>query len=104
MTAKGRGLFLLNRNIAYDISDQRYFAGDQERAVSCEGRFGRPLPLNLAIYTLKEERGILRTTPLADRSRRAGFMRSHNFSRTGAVKRGPSHVPGDQKPGNCAAV
>src|SRR6266705_6124843 len=60
--SKSVELFLLNRNIPYDIFDQRHFVGNQARAVSvlkldCQG-----VPVNLAIHALKDERGTLKTT------------------------------------------
>jgi len=67
-------LFLLSRNIAYDISDRRHFAGDQARAVSVLKLDWQGVPLNLAIYTLKEERGIVRTTPAGRPIERAGIQ------------------------------
>jgi len=66
--------FLLNRNIAYDISDERHFAGDQARAVSVLKVDWYGVPLNLAIYTLKEERGILKATPAGRPIERAGIQ------------------------------
>jgi len=54
--------FLLSRNIAYDIADERRFAGDQSRAVSVLKVDWQGIPVNLAIYTLKEERGVLKAT------------------------------------------
>src|SRR5690349_17622929 len=50
-------LFLLSRNIAYDIAEERRFAGDQSRAVSILKLDWQGIALNLAIYTEKEERG-----------------------------------------------
>jgi hypothetical protein len=67
-------LFLLSHSIAYDISDQRHFAGDQERAVSVLKVDWQGVPVNLAIYTLKEERGILRTTLAGRPIERAGIQ------------------------------
>ncbi len=66
--------FLLSRNIAYDISDQRHFAGDQARAVSVLKLDWQGVPVNLAIYTLKEERGTLKTTPAGRPIERAGIQ------------------------------
>ena len=66
--------FLLNRNIAYDISDERHFAGDQARAVSVLRVDWHGVPLNLAIYTLKEERGILKASPAGRPIERAGIQ------------------------------
>jgi len=66
--------FLLSRSIAYDISDERRFAGDQARAVSVLKVDWRGIPLNLAIYTLKEERGILKATHAGRPIERAGIQ------------------------------
>jgi hypothetical protein len=66
--------FLLSRNIPYDISDERRFAGDQSRAVSVLKVDWEGVPLNLAIYTLKEERGILKATSAGRRIERAGIQ------------------------------
>jgi len=66
--------FLLSRNITYDISDQRHFAGDQARAVSVLKLEWQGVPVNLAIYTLKEERGTLKTTLAGRPIERAGIQ------------------------------
>jgi len=66
--------FLLSRNISYDVSDERRFAGDQARAVSVLKLDWQGVPLNLAIYTLKEERGILKATPTGRPIERAGIQ------------------------------
>ena len=66
--------FLLSRSIAYDISDERRFAGDQARAVSILRVDWQGVPLNLAIYTLKEERGILKATLAGRPIERAGIQ------------------------------
>jgi hypothetical protein len=72
--SKAVELFLLSRNIAYDISDERRFAGDQGRAVSILKVDWRGVALNLAIYTLKEERGILKATLAGRPIERAGIQ------------------------------
>lgn len=66
--------FLLSRSIAYDVSDERRFAGDQARAVSILKMEWRDIPINLAIYTLKEERGILKATFAGRPIERAGIQ------------------------------
>jgi hypothetical protein len=66
--------FLLGRDIEYDISDERRFAGDQARAVSVLKVDWRGVPINLAIYTLKEERGTLRATFAGRPIERAGIQ------------------------------
>jgi hypothetical protein len=66
--------FLLSRNIPYDISDERCFAGDQARAVSVLKLDWYGVPVNLAIYTLKDERGILKNTLAGRPIERAGIQ------------------------------
>jgi hypothetical protein len=66
--------FLLSRSIAYDVSDERRFAGDQARAVSILRVDWQGVPLNLAIYTLKEERGVLKATHAGRPIERAGIQ------------------------------
>ena len=66
--------FLLSRNIAYAISDERRFAGDQVRAVSVLKVDWQGVPVNLAIYTLKEERGIVKATLAGRPIERAGIQ------------------------------
>ena len=66
--------FLLSHNIAYDVSDERRFAGDQARAVSVLKVDWQGVPLNLAIYTLKEERGTLKATWAGRPIERAGIQ------------------------------
>src|SRR6266566_2404536 len=51
-----------------------YFAGDQARAVSVLKLDWQGVPVNLAIYTLKEERGTLKTTPAGRPIERAGIQ------------------------------
>jgi len=67
-------LFLLNRRIPYDIADERHFAGDQARAVTVLKLDWQGVAVNLAIYTLKEERGTLRTTLSGRPIERAGLQ------------------------------
>lgn len=66
-------LFLLSRNITYDITDQRCFAGDQGRAVSVLKLDWQGSPLNLAIFTLNEERVALKATSSGRPIERAGI-------------------------------
>jgi len=50
------------------------FAGDQARAVSVLKVDWQGVPVNLAIYTLKEERGVLKATPAGRPIERAGIQ------------------------------
>jgi hypothetical protein len=66
--------FLLGRGIPYDIFDERRFAGDQARAVSVLKVDWQGVPLNLAIYTLKEERSTVKATLAGRPIERAGIQ------------------------------
>jgi hypothetical protein len=66
-------LFLLNRGISYDISDQRRYAGDQVRAVSVLKCEWSGVPINLAVYGLRDERGTLKSSPDGRSIERAGI-------------------------------
>lgn len=66
-------LFLLNRGIAYEASEQRHFAGDRERPVSVLKLDWEGVPLNLAVYCTNDERGTLRTSPVGKPMERAGI-------------------------------
>jgi hypothetical protein len=68
-------MFLLSRNVPYDISDQRHFAGDQARTVSIltlESQRG--VPIKLAIYPANDERGRLKTSVAGRPIERAGIQ------------------------------
>lgn len=67
-------LFLLNRNIPYDIADQRHFAGDRLRAVPVLKLNWQGVPVNLAIYDSKDERGTLKATFAGRPIERAGVQ------------------------------
>jgi hypothetical protein len=71
--SKGVELFLLNRNIPYEISDLRHFAGDQVRMVPVFKLDWQGVPVNLAIYGSKDERGTLRATWAGRPIERAGI-------------------------------
>ncbi len=66
-------LFLLNRGISYDTSEQRRYAGDQVRAVSVLKCAWSGVPLNLAVYALRDERGALKSSPDGRPIERAGI-------------------------------
>ncbi|MGC2518984.1 MAG: hypothetical protein WA373_07750 [Burkholderiales bacterium] len=72
--SKAVEMFLLSRNIAYDISDQRHFAGDQARAVSILKLEWQGVPVNLAIYAANDERGSLKTSMAGRPMQRAGIQ------------------------------
>jgi hypothetical protein len=72
--SKAVELFLLNSGVSYDTVDLRRFAGDHARAVSVLRYDWLGVPVNLAVHTLKDERGTLKTTPLGQPIERAGLV------------------------------
>ncbi len=66
--------FLLNREIPYDISDRRHFAGDQARAVVVLTLELQEIRFNLAIYVLTDERTTIKTSPAGRPLERAGIQ------------------------------
>jgi hypothetical protein len=66
-------MFLLNRNIPYEASAQRHYAGDQVRAVSILQVDWEETPVNLAIFTTNDERSALKTSSAGRPMERAGI-------------------------------
>jgi hypothetical protein len=66
-------LFLLSRAIAYEVSQQRHFAGDWERPISVLKLDWEGVVLNLAVYGLNDERSTLKTTLAGKPMDRAGI-------------------------------
>jgi hypothetical protein len=66
-------LFLLNRNVPYEVSEVRHYCGDDVRAVPVLRVEWDDVPVNLAIYAAKDERAALKATPLGRPIERAGI-------------------------------
>jgi hypothetical protein len=60
--SKAVEIALLNRNIPYDVSDERRFASGRERAVSVLKLVWDGTPLNLSIYATNDERATLKNS------------------------------------------
>ena len=71
--AKAVELFLLNRGIAYDIAEERRYAGDQARAVPVLILDSDGIPVNVAIHGANDERGVVRASPAGRPIERAGL-------------------------------
>jgi hypothetical protein len=71
--SKAVELLLLNRNVAYEVSDERYFAGGRERAVPVLKLEWSGVPLKLAIYAANDERGALKISAGGRAIERAGI-------------------------------
>jgi hypothetical protein len=56
-------MFLVNRSLAYAVSEQRHYCGDEPRQVPVLTVEWRGVPLNLAVYAAKDERSSLKATP-----------------------------------------
>jgi hypothetical protein len=66
-------LALLNRNIPYDVSEERRFASGRERAVSVLKVLWSGIPLNLSVYATNDERGTLKNSVGGRTIERAGI-------------------------------
>lgn len=60
--SKAVEIALLNRNIAYDVADERRFASGRERAISVLKLVWDEVPLNLSIYASNDERATLKNS------------------------------------------
>jgi hypothetical protein len=56
-------LFLLNRNVPYEVSEAHHYCGDEVRAVPILRIDWDDVPVNLAVYAAKDERAALKATP-----------------------------------------
>ena len=72
--SKAVELFLLNRTISYDVTQQHHFAGDRERAVTVLKVDWEGIPLNVAVYCSNDERGALKATSAGRPMERAGIQ------------------------------
>jgi hypothetical protein len=59
---KGVELFLLNRQLPYEVSEQKHYSGDEARAVQMLHLEWQGVPLNLAAYPANDERRALKST------------------------------------------
>jgi hypothetical protein len=66
-------LFLLDRNIPYEASDERRYTGDRTRAAAVLSLSWQGLPLRLSIFDPRDERSALKTSPAGRVAARAGI-------------------------------
>ena len=66
-------LFLLNRNVPYDVDEVRHYSGDEPRAVPVLRLGWQGLPVTVAAYASKDERTALKATPSGRPMERAGI-------------------------------
>jgi hypothetical protein len=66
-------LFLLDRNINYDASDERRYTGDRTRAVAVISLSWQGTPLRLSVFDPRDERAAMKTTQAGRVAARAGI-------------------------------
>jgi hypothetical protein len=66
-------LFLLNRNVPYDVDEVRHYCGDEPRTVPVLRLEWQGIPVNVAVYAAKDERTALKATPTGRAMERAGI-------------------------------
>jgi hypothetical protein len=66
-------LFLLERNIAYEASDERRYTGDRARAVAVISLAWQGQPLRLSVFDPRDERAALKTSLAGRVAARAGI-------------------------------
>lgn len=71
--SKAVEIALLNRNIAYDVSDERRFASGRERAISVLKLAWDGVPLNVSVYASNDERATLKNSAGGRAIERAGI-------------------------------
>jgi len=66
-------LFLLDRNLAYEASDQRRYTGDRARAVAVISLAWQGVPLRLSVFDPRDERSAIKTPQAGRVAARAGI-------------------------------
>jgi hypothetical protein len=66
-------LYLIDRNLRYEASDERRYSGDRARAVAVISLDWQGVPLRLSVFDPRDERSALKTTPAGRVTVRAGI-------------------------------
>jgi len=66
-------LFLLDRGIRYEASDERRYTGDRARAVAVLATEWQGVPLRLSVFDPRDERAAMKTTQAGKVAARAGI-------------------------------
>jgi len=66
-------IFLLDRGIAYEATDERRYTGDRTRAVAVIALDWEGVPVRLSVFDPRDERAALKTTPAGRVAARAGI-------------------------------
>lgn len=78
-------LYLLDRNIPYEATDERRYTGDRSRAVAVIGLAWRGIPLRLSVFDPRDERAALKTTLAGRAAARAGIAEVRALVEAGPV-------------------
>jgi hypothetical protein len=76
-------IFLLERNIAYEASDERRYTGDRARAVAVISLTWQGQALRLSVFDPRDERAALKTSPAGRVAARAGIAEVANLVAAG---------------------
>ncbi len=71
--AKAVELYFLNEGIAYGVAEQKYFGGDQVRAVPVLQLEWNEVRVNVAVFKANDERAVLKTSVAGRAIERAGM-------------------------------
>lgn len=81
-------IFLLDRGLAYEATDERRYTGDRARAVAVVELEWEGLPLRLSVYDPRDERAAVKSTPAGRVAPRAGIAEVRHL-----VERGHESPP-----------
>ena len=76
-SSKDVELFLLDRGLAYEATDERRYTGDRARAVAMIAFEWEGVPVRLAVFDPRDERAALKTTQMGRVAARAGIGEVH---------------------------
>jgi hypothetical protein len=76
-------LFLIDRGLPYEASDERRYSGDRARAVAVISLDWQGVPLRLSVFDPRDERSALKTTPSGRVTVRAGVAAVRDLVGTG---------------------
>lgn len=76
-------LFLLDRDIAYEASDERRYTGDRTRAVAVISLTWQGVPVRLSVFDPRDERSALKTSLAGRVAARAGIAEVQSLVEAG---------------------
>ena len=76
-------LFLLDRGVDYEASDERRYTGDRARAVAIISTEWQGVPLRLSVFDPRDERAAMKTTQAGRVAPRAGIAEVRTLVETG---------------------